>query len=658
MMTIQDWLNKWDGSQGDIQNILNFLNEYVSDANVAGTLIYASARGLASKTNTHIADVKKAILAIETLHSTNNSNSSRAVYIPIEYVLACIKQEIHNYQGYRFVFDKGAYSGYCSSEKNATRNPEPNEFLIVHSDSSKVKYTVISPNNKIVLGIFSCAQLRPDWSCFKREKDMMPYTAQILDIASRRGHTRGSHIHATDDLASLLKVIEIKTGIDYFKLDHIDILDNYKNLNMFSSGSDSSLWKKQGDFAQQIQHDSLKRATYYINTSPSNRIISSIQLLRYNNDKLALKITASNQTAFAQIEHGIITRELPAPTGCSIVVDSLDLAESAGRKNCYELDINSPIRCGQDAYAPNNWSYFQYRDASGVKTPVKINNPDTFKTVFPWFAVVDGSDMKLNLTNSQMGKLIPLIDHTPPAFGRSKTNEYILYVADSSVENRNILGRLLALILDVDPSAMDVVKELADLLDIQVAITDAIEAQTNKIYHPIWDLALDFKEDFFSESPITGITLEKLIQIFTSISVNNPHYAEATYELSQLTLRLDHNEANDYSFLQQQFRYAFKSNNQEYIDTVYNKLCGCDSMSSEKITGINGDVNILISLAAQLHRANKKIDLLSTAQINNNSNSDSTHTTSTYLASNPNSLFLTRGQAQQQTSLYESRHTI
>jgi len=123
-MTVQDWLNKWNDSHNDVQNMLNLLQEYVRDTNIPNTpsildstttpiqnnsFFSMMTSWMPSNTqpgisvnvsnNARIADVSKAILLIEQLNS--NNNGSQTVYnIPIEYVLACVKQEIHNYQGF------------------------------------------------------------------------------------------------------------------------------------------------------------------------------------------------------------------------------------------------------------------------------------------------------------------------------------------------------------------------------------------------------------------------------------------------------------------------------------------------------------------------------------------------------------------------------
>ena len=615
-----DWLSKWNNALNDVQNTLNFLNEYVSNSGI-------TMFGFFTPKNTHIAYITEIVRQLDGMRST-------IAYLPkpVEYILASIKQEIHNYE-YNIRF----YDPLLPSRLK-TKNPTQHEIVVYYSNSYEktLMYRVISPTHKHITDSFpQDLQSMIENNSYNHSPDLAAYSDQILAITSARGHTRGPNIHAEDELVGLLEAITIKTGVNYFELAYIGLLDSYKNIGMLAPIINAPHWKKQGDFTQESNNNPLTRSVYYINTDVSNRTISDIHLSKDNHGGLALKVTASTPAAFSNLKDKIIACDLSFPAGVSII-SSVYRRQRLPNKSYYELVPSRYPRNGEEIILGN--PVFEYIDCDITKSRQRISlNKDAMKAfykTFPNFNINGSSDhvnslltslsdREQNLTGYQMRQFISIINHSPSAFSNPETHEYILFVKDSSVENLNLLARLLEVILAVEHQANIVCDELCDHLnyyykqqtqtDNQHAIANVIDAQTNKNYRPIWDLTLAYKDDFFSEEPQKNITLEQLIQLYQSISIDNPHYADANFELCSLPDLVERNEENNYALLQQKFRYAFRSGHQALIDNFYNELCG-RGMTSEKIEGIKGDEDILIAVANQLNEANKKLKALDVMQ--------------------------------------------
>jgi len=606
MKTTEDWLEQWDDSQTDVKNILDCLNTYVHHKKYTAvfaerlfnTIMPVLSRVLQTISipyfeppafsNSRRSNVKKVILNLNPDHS-----SVERAQLTGEYILACLKQEMHQYKHYRFIETR-----YLNEQL-----PKKDEFVIKFASpySSNIRnisfdYRVLDFKGQLVHGTFL---LKNSLGFVNNVDTLMPYVTEVLDSTSKLGHTRGSGI-ADADLVTLIDVIELKTRIRYSTLDYQAVLERYDVLGSFISTDSTTAWKKQGDFTQNITHSLFNKSQYYVNTEVSNQIIHSIQLFRLHNNHLAIRVKTPDQETFSKLEAAIIFAELPAAIGCNIC--------NQRRLNSY-FYYNSQCLLYDDEHANENWVHVD---------PVKL------KQFFPGLREWDSYEavISVHLNSFLMDKLLSFIDHTPPAFCDTETNEYTLYVPDSSANNLNLIMRLLEVLLRLEPSTDFVYQDIFTALsihhpqqqldNIEVELHDAMAHQEQRRYQPVWHLALACKQDFNADTPTRNLSLEQLIQIFKAISNKNPFFAQANDELVHLIMRIPRN-SYDVELLEQTFRYAFKGTAPEITDRLYAELCG-DSALKPTIQNIKGDEDILVALATMLRETKTQLNELTPKQ--------------------------------------------
>ena len=169
------------------------------------------------------------------------------------------------------------------------------------------------------------------------------------------------------------------------------------------------------------------------------------------------------------------------------------------------------------------------------------------------------------------------------------------------IEFCNHLG--IAIAINPEEEIAQAVSLLTENGQFNDAIIKARKAQLDGYYVVIWELANALHLDLKFEK-------KRLVELYESISEENPHYKEANDRLISCYSKDFFSNVDDpYYFLERQLDAALKANDnddhQSLIDQLFHQLCGYAGMTP--IRGMKGDINTLTSLAKREREKNDKM---------------------------------------------------
>jgi hypothetical protein len=267
---------------------------------------------------------------------------------------------------------------------------------------------------------------------------------------------------------------------------------------------------------------------------------------------------------------------------------------------------------------------------------------------FYFYELVDGAFLlkfdgmsveAANEINSESSRLSQLPNSRVVA--RINTQPPHPYLIQSLSDNKEFLTEFLA-IIDNNVSLGNLKQELFALRGLEVAekITEAltsnkideamklsIKAQEQANFSPIWNLAqelLSKKEEIISS--------QDLFDFLEKISLKNPYYHDAQFELAHILFTQPSSELEEENIarLEAAFKHALISGekNQHFIDKIFHLLCGREGRELAVIKNIKGDYETLIEIAKQtrlLIQENKALKSAQSAAPHKDSYSSSSH---------------------------------
>ena len=158
-------------------------------------------------------------------------------------------------------------------------------------------------------------------------------------------------------------------------------------------------------------------------------------------------------------------------------------------------------------------------------------------------------------------------------------------------------------------------KEISDSLvamvndnNIEGAIAESQKYQRDMYYEAIWELAVYLSG--LVDINDTKISIDKLHDLYDSISEKNPHFKEAQDAMQQILMQKPVNKDNEIHLLEKKFKIALSTDQTVLADRLFDQLCGRPFSSETGVNNVRGDFETLCQIASQMRAMNEKIKSL------------------------------------------------
>lgn len=236
----------------------------------------------------------------------------------------------------------------------------------------------------------------------------------------------------------------------------------------------------------------------------------------------------------------------------------------------------------------------------------------------------------LILLNKMLGSRRMMSEHPNKEIG--------FYCNRSDLKNIDSLGIFFTKLVEFDPNLNEIIDELFNRIGytpktfkekkyedeitkfiegnkITEAFSYAKDKRDEGYFSPTWRLAEYLFQNLETDKP--NVDAQEAFELYQSIPDDNPHFIEANKKLLEFIYRqvIPIDESQKFELLEDAFRIALRSKDQERIDQLYQEISG--KKGTPTLRNIKGDEEMLIALARErretqqlVNKLNREIDSL------------------------------------------------